>query len=100
MYIISIIPPATTAGYPAGYRYLLVQLYLARYLVEVLVHVQNLVTTAVCVYTHTGRNLLSMYRQYCMLEQNKTRDVARPLARRDHRKPKFGLLHALQLIGI
>ena len=35
---------------------------------------------------------------YCKVEKNGTWDVARPLARRDHRKSKFGLRHAIELI--
>jgi hypothetical protein len=34
--------------------------------------------------------------QYCKLERNKTGHVAAPLARRDHRKSKFGLRHCIK----
>ena len=34
---------------------------------------------------------------YCFVEKIRTRDVARPLARQDHRKSKFGLRHAIKL---
>jgi hypothetical protein len=35
--------------------------------------------------------------QYCRVERNKTRDVAPSRSRRDHRKSKFGLRHAIKL---
>ena len=39
-------------------------------------------------------------RKYCRLERDKTRDIASPLARRDHRKSKFGLRHGIKLIEL
>jgi hypothetical protein len=35
---------------------------------------------------------------YCRVERNRTGDVATPIARRDHRKSKFGLRHGIKLI--
>ena len=37
---------------------------------------------------------------YCWVERNKTRDVFIALARRDHRKSKFGLRHSIKLIEL
>ena len=37
---------------------------------------------------------------YCRVERNRTRDVAAPLARRHHRKSKFGLRHDIKLIEL
>jgi hypothetical protein len=37
---------------------------------------------------------------YCRVERNGTADVATPIARWDHRKSKFGLRHALNLIEL
>jgi len=40
----------------------------------------------------------SIQQPYCKIEWNKTPDIAPSLARRDHRKSKFGLCHAIKLI--
>jgi hypothetical protein len=37
---------------------------------------------------------------YCRVEQNRAGDVAAARARRDHRKSKFGLRHAIKLIEL
>jgi len=41
----------------------------------------------------------SVRRVYCRVETKKTRDIAAPIARPDHRKSKFGLRHAIKLIN-
>jgi hypothetical protein len=44
-----------------------------------------------------GGSNLGGVTDYCTVEWNKTRDVAAPSSRRDHRKSKFGLRHAIKL---
>ena len=47
-----------------------------------------------------GGSNLGGVTDYCTIEWNKTRDVAAPSSRRDHRKSKFGLRRGINLIEL